>query len=123
MTLHAGHCTTCDTLIWRTVTHGRTGVTAITYPVPDSVYARVAHPSGGVTPGIGYCAAHAPIKGVDDVVDVETAGGRYASWYTPAFGGHLRAWLQDHCELPEHEVSRLMDQWMDDCKAVEGVHV
>lgn len=119
MTLHAGHCTACDAPIWRTVTHGRTGAETITYPIPTSVYARVAQPNGSATVGIGYCAEHAPIVGMDHVVAVETAGGRYASWYTPAFGGHLRAWLQDHCELAEHEVSRLMDQWMDDCRAVE----
>jgi len=120
MTLHAGHCTTCDTPIWRTVTHGRTGQVEILYPRPDSVYARVRY-GAGVTPGVGYCAQHVPPLG-DDVVGLDTAANRYAFWFTPAFGAHLRAWLEDHCELAEHERSVVMDQWLDDCKAVEGVH-
>jgi hypothetical protein len=120
VTLHAGHCTTCDAPIWRTVTHGRTGVEDLTYPQPTSVYARVRHPAGGVIPGVGYCPAHAPAPG-GDVVAVETVQ-RYAHWYTPAWGEGFRAWLADHCELPEHEVARVMAVWQDDCRAVEGVH-
>lgn len=130
MSLHAGHCSDCDTPIWRTVTHGRTGVEDITYPMPSSVYARV-QVGGATTPGIGYCPVHAPRIGArgptlphgpSTVVGVEAASMRHAFWFTAAFGQHLRAWLQDHCELPEHELEAVMAQWREDCKAVEAVN-
>ena len=120
MTLHAGHCTTCDDAIFRFAAHGRTGEPLMLYPDPTSVYAQRQVP-GGVAPGIGYCAGHAPALGAD-VVALDAAGARYAYWFTPAFGQHLRAWLGDHAELPEHTVDALMDQWQADCRTVEGGH-
>ena len=121
--MKAGHCTTCDTLIWRTATHRRTEQVEIIYPRPESVYARVTT-SGGVTRGIGYCALHAPppgitILGLGVVEAVETAPARYHRWYAPAFGTYLKAWLRDHMELLDHEVDALMAQWAADRQAAE----
>ncbi len=117
MTLHAGHCTSCDAEIFRFVAHGRTGERVMLYPFPTSVYAQI-----GRTPGVGYCAAHVPALGTEGVTALHAAGRRYAHWFTPAFGRHLRAWVADHLELPEHEQAAIMDQWLDDVRAVEGVH-
>jgi hypothetical protein len=122
MALHAGHCSTCDAEIFRFIAHGRTGERIMLHPMPASVYARLRHPSGGVTPGVGFCVAHMPTVGTDGVVSLDTAGRRYAYWFTEAFGAHLRAWLQDHCELAEHALEAVMVQWDEDRKAVEGVH-
>jgi len=117
MTIHAGHCSHCDAEIFRFVAHGRTGERVMLYPLPDSVYARV-----GRMPGIGYCAQHVPTIGVDGVTALDSAGWRYAHWYSPKFGAHLRAWVADHLELPEHEQEAVMAQWAADCRATEGVH-
>ena len=120
MSLHAGHCSNCDVEIFQFVAHGRTGERVMLYPKPDSVYARIRN-GESLTPGVGYCATHVPPLG-PDVLGLDSAAFRYAHWFTRAFGQHLRAWVADHLELPEHEQEAVMAQWAADCRAVEGVH-
>ncbi|HJQ66982.1 MAG TPA: hypothetical protein VJ816_11415 [Gemmatimonadales bacterium] len=125
MTIHAGHCIACDALIWRTATHGRTGETQITYPLSNSVYARVQIKPGTVSPGIPYCLACAPkigevgpalpgAAGPTVIAGLDSAAVRYHQRYTDAWGAYFRAWLTDHMELPEHERDGLVAQWDKD---------
>ena len=125
MTLHAGHCVSCDRLVWRTATHGRTGKEDITYPMPESVYAIVQIRPGTVSPGIPYCPACKPpvgsvgpelpgAAGPTTIVDFDTAASRYCERYTDRWGIGFKAWLQDYMELPDHERDALVEQWEQD---------
>ena len=132
MTITAGHCTACAAPIWRTVQHPKTGEIILLYPHPASVYARLSVPGhpDSTAPGIGYCAGCAPqvgeagpaLSAPTEVIALETAVGRYASWYTAQWGAHRRAWLEDHLHLPEAEREALMAQWAEDRRAVEHPH-
>lgn len=130
MSLQAGHCTTCGALIWRTVTHGRTGAVDLTYPMPSSVYARV-QVGHAVSPGIGYCAAHEPLigdrgpdlpQGPSTVVAIEAAALRHAHWFSAQWGRHFAAWLRDYCELPDDVQATIFETWERDRSAAEAVH-
>lgn len=121
MSLKAGHCTTCQAPIWQTCAHPRTGDTIRLYPLPSSVYARVQFAGrSGSSPGVGFCATHAPtvgdagpvIGGVPTtVVGLARAGERYREWYSPRYMATRRLWLTDHLQMPVEDQARVMAEW------------
>ncbi len=126
-----GHCTTCETPIWRMGFDPGVQGDILLWPKPESVYACIRHEgldSRGershslIAVGIGYCPACAPsvgtvtrdVPGGIEVVELERAAVRYANWYTPRHGEWLRAHARDQLKMDDVAITKLMQQWEDD---------
>ena len=128
MTLHAGHCTQCGAPTWVAARHGKTGERFLLFPLPDSVYARIQRQPGSHTPGIGYCAAHAPAPGTpgpaevggDPVAALDPAPTRYAYWYSPDYGAWLTSWATDELHLTEPDKQALLAEWTRCAEVARG---
>jgi hypothetical protein len=139
----AGHCTACNALTWKTVTHPATGDRLLLWPRPSSRYPIFEDALGHAVRGVGYCGACCPEVGAEGpetltasiwdqdsgqrvatlpirigaCVAVETARERYRYWFTPRHGDFLRAWLRDHVDLDKVRVGLIEDtmaEWEQD---------
>jgi hypothetical protein len=126
-----GHCAICDTPTWRMAFDPGAGGDILLWPKPESVYACVRHEgldSTGqrsrslVAVGIPYCPGCAPkvgdlslaVHGAIEVVELERAKTRYASWYTPKHGEWLRAHARDQLKMDDVAIEKLLKQWEAD---------
>jgi hypothetical protein len=122
---NAGHCTACGRLIWRTATaaRDRDGVRAgqlfLLWPLPESVYARLATDTGSA-PGVAFCLSCIPrlgeraLEGFGPVMGLDTAHSRYSDWFSEGRDIFYRAWLSEVLSLEPLQIEVLMAQWAQD---------
>ena len=125
-----GHCAVCDTPTWRMAFDPGAG-DILLWPKPESVYACVRHEgldstgsaharssrsafpiARGARPRSGDLSL--AVHGAIEVVELERAKTRYASWYTPKHGEWLRAHARDQLKMDDVAIEKLLKQWEAD---------
>ena len=126
MTVKAGHCTGCGTLIWRSAIaqkdwgDTKAGQLYLLWPDPASRYAIFRNGENHWMVGIAYCQACLPPLGQDGpfegkpLIGTEAALERYTDWFQPARREFYQAWLVDQLFLEPGTVESLLAQWDQD---------
>lgn len=136
----SGHCTECQTEVWKFIERPDTHARIPLWPRPTSRYAVVEMADGSLARGIAYCATCGPAPGgpapegitvsvwadqervttvpiaARSIIAYEPAS-RYAYQLSEGFGTFLKAWLHDECNLDilgSGTITRTMLEWDSD---------
>lgn len=81
-------------------------------PLPPNAKAQMARDAAmAVERDAGYQAGDLETAAL---VGSATARERYAAWFIPPYGDHLKAWLKDFVRMEEAAIGRVMQQWQED---------